>query len=147
MSQKSAARKRSEVNCIPQQMVQMCNNKKSVRNFSKANHHSIFQVPLDDTQIQHIWPDSLSSKEASDIPLHQVNGEIRRLKGPEVYGAHPGKLTLELKKNWRCIAMFLLFQDSFGVFSEFHVSFGGATHLWEKFDVKSHQPIHDYMSC
>ena len=57
-------------------MVQICNNKKSLRNFSKAND-SIFQVPLDDTQMQHIWPGSLSSKEASDIPLHQVNGEIR----------------------------------------------------------------------
>lgn len=42
---------------------------------SKPQH---FSSTLDDTQMQHIWPGSLSSKEASDIPLHQVSGEIRQ---------------------------------------------------------------------
>ena len=37
--------------------------------------------------------------------------------------------------------MFFLFQD--GYFWEFHVSFGGATHLWEKF---CKHPINKYMT-
>lgn len=138
---KSAARKRREVNCIPQQMVQIC-NKKSLRNFSQANYHSIFQVPWMILKYSTFGQAHFPARRPVIYLYTKSTGKSDK-KGGEVYGAHPGKLTLELKQIWGCISMFLLFQDSFGVFSEFHVSFGVQNICGRNF---GKNPINQYMT-